>query len=114
ERGMIAKLYEAAENGVQVNLIVRSVCCLMPEHQPGIKVIRIVDRYLEHARIFIFHNAGKEKIYMGSADWMTRNIYHRIEVCFPVYDPRLKKEITDIIQIQLGDNTSTGQRAQQE
>jgi polyphosphate kinase len=71
----------------------------------NIMVRRIVDRYLEHGRVFIFHNNGKEDVYLGSADWMNRNIYRRIEVCFPVYDETIKQEIIKIINIQLKDNT---------
>ncbi|RFM28928.1 polyphosphate kinase 1 [Deminuibacter soli] len=108
EKVLIAKLYEASTAGVPVRMIVRSICCLVPG-VPGmsenIHVTRIVDRYLEHGRIFIFHNNGDTDMYMGSADWMNRNIYHRIEVCFPVYDAAVKKQISDIISIQLSDNT---------
>lgn len=104
EKQMIAELYAAAEAGVEVELIVRSICCLVP--QRGIRVRRIVDRYLEHARVFIFHNKGNEEIYMGSADWMNRNLHRRIEVCFPVYDPLYKKQVKDIISLQLADNTN--------
>ncbi|CAN5526328.1 RNA degradosome polyphosphate kinase [soil metagenome] len=89
EKELISKLYEASKAGVPVKLIVRSICCLKPG-QPGvsenIQVTRIVDRYLEHGRIFIFNNNNNEQIFLGSADWMNRNIYSRIEVCFPVYD----------------------------
>ncbi len=108
EEVLIRKLYEASNAGVQIELIVRGICRLVPgiegqsEH---IKVRRIVDRYLEHGRIFIFHNNGEEKIFLGSADWMNRNIYRRIEVCFPLYDPQLKQQMLDIIDLQLKDNT---------
>ena len=108
EKKMISKLYEASQAGVKVRLIVRSICCLMPA-QPGIsdniQVTRIIDRFLEHGRIFIFNNNEQELVYLGSADWMNRNIYSRIEVCFPVYDELIKKELKEIIQIQLSDNT---------
>ena len=107
EELLIQKLYEASNAGVQVQLLVRSICRLVPG-VPGqsehISIRRIVDRYLEHGRVFIFCNAGNEEIYMGSADWMNRNIYRRIEVCFPVYNERLKKQVRDIIQLQLDDN----------
>lgn len=109
EKAMISKLYEASEAGVKVNLIIRSICRLIPGMKTmseNISIRRIVDRYLEHSRVFIFHNNGDESIYLGSADWMNRNIHHRIEVCFPVYDPVLKQEIKDIINIQLEDDTS--------
>ena len=70
----------------------------------NISVRRIVDRYLEHGRIFVFNNAGNEEIYMGSADWMNRNIYRRIEVCFPILAPNLKDEIKELLKLQLADN----------
>ncbi len=105
---LINKLYEASAAGVRVQILVRSICCLEPgvhgmsEH---ITAARIVDRYLEHGRVFIFANAGDEKIWLGSADWMNRNIYRRVEVCFPLYDPLLKAELRAIIDLQLKDNT---------
>ncbi|WP_211999926.1 polyphosphate kinase 1 [Chitinophaga sp. HK235] len=106
EKAMIAKLYEASQAGVQVNLIVRSINCLLPDitESRNIRVIRIVDRYLEHARVFIFHNNGKEEVYMGSADWMNRNLYRRIEVCVQIYDTALQQQLKDIIALQLGDS----------
>ena len=70
----------------------------------NITITRIVDRYLEHGRIFLFHNNGQQDLYMGSADWMNRNIYHRIEVCFPVSDEAMKAKIIAILQLQLNDN----------
>lgn len=107
ERVLIARLYEAAQAGVQIRLIVRGICCLVPG-LPGlsenISVTRIVGRYLEHGRIFIFENKGEQEVYMGSADWMNRNIYNRIEVCFPVYAPALKQFLIKIINLQLNDH----------
>ena len=107
ERKLISKLYEASQAGVQVQLIVRSICCLKPG-QPGISdrisITRIVDRYLEHGRVFIFNNNNRELLFLGSADWMNRNIYSRIEVCFPVYDEQIRNELKQIIQVQLADN----------
>jgi len=106
ERGMVEDLYEASRAGVKVDLIVRSICCVAPgieKQSENITIRRIVDRYLEHARIFMFYNNGKPEIYMGSADWMSRNLYSRIEVIFPIYDEKLKKEINDILQLQLND-----------
>jgi len=108
EKQMIGKLCEAAQAGVEVKLIVRSICCLQP-NQPesaGITVTRIVDRFLEHARVFIFHNDGQEEVYMGSADWMNRNLHRRIEVCFPLYDLQLQAQMKEIIRLQLADNTN--------
>lgn len=107
EKVLIAKLYEASQAGVKIQLIVRGICRLEPgvkgmsEH---IKIRRIVDRYLEHGRVFVFENNGKEEIYLGSADWMNRNIYRRIEVCFPIFDEQIKAEIKTIIELQLADN----------
>jgi polyphosphate kinase len=107
EKVLINRLYEASEAGVEINLIVRSVCCLVPGingMSDNILVKRIVDRYLEHGRVFIFNNNGNNLVFMGSSDWMNRNIYRRIEVCFPVYDEELKRIVKDIIDIQLRDN----------
>jgi polyphosphate kinase len=107
EHKLIAKLYDASQAGVKVQLIVRSICRLIPGVKgmsENITIKRIVDRYLEHGRVFIFDNNGKPEVYMGSADWMNRNIYRRIEVCFPIYDEQIKAEITDIINLQLADN----------
>jgi polyphosphate kinase len=73
----------------------------MSEH---ISVTRLVDRFLEHGRIFIFHNKGNPKVYAGSADWMNRNIYHRVEVCFPVHDDGIRQELIGMLHHQLADN----------
>jgi polyphosphate kinase len=109
ERVLISKLYEASNAGVKISLIVRSICCCIPG-VPGmsenIVIHRIVDRYLEHGRIFIFHNNGREEIFLGSADWMNRNIYRRIEVCFPLYDENLRQEIKEIVRLQTADNVA--------
>lgn len=89
-------------------MIIRGMCCLIPGvkgYSENIEVISIVDKYLEHARVHIYCNGGNEQIYLTSADFMTRNIDNRIEVGFPVYDEQLRKEIRDIIDIQLHDNT---------
>ncbi len=107
---LIDKLYEASSAGVRIQLIVRGICCLVPGIEglsENITVKRIVDRYLEHGRLFIFHNNGDEKMYMGSSDWMTRNIYRRIEVCFPVYDENIKQQLKHIIALQLEDSGNT-------
>jgi polyphosphate kinase len=104
---MINKLYEASQKGVEISMIVRSICCLIPgvkKLSKNINVISIVDRFLEHSRVFIFHNGGKEKIFLSSGDWMRRNLSRRIEVAFPIYDEGLKTQIKDIIRIQLSDN----------
>ncbi|WP_338869186.1 polyphosphate kinase 1 [Spirosoma sp. SC4-14] len=108
EKTMIDKLYEASQAGVSINLLVRAICTLIPG-VPGqsetIRVRRIVDRYLEHGRIFVFHNNGQPETYLGSADWMNRNLYRRIEVCFPVYDPVLRHQISVLLEASLADNT---------
>ena len=107
EKVLINKLYEASNAGVKINLLARSICKLMPGIKgmsENININRIVDRYLEHGRLFWFHNNGNEEIYAGSADWMNRNIYRRIEVCFPVYDEVIKKELKEMISVQLKDN----------
>ncbi|WP_374165178.1 polyphosphate kinase 1 [Arcticibacter sp. MXS-1] len=105
---MIDKIYEAGAAGVEVQLIIRGMCCLVPGMiglSENIRVISIVDKYLEHARVWIFTNGGDEKIYLSSADFMTRNLDRRVEVGFPVLDEGVKQEIRDIISIQLRDNT---------
>lgn len=106
DKEMVDSLYKASEAGVKVDLIIRGVCTLrtgMP-YSKNIRVIRIVDRYLEHARVFVFLNDGDHRIYLGSADWMKRNLRSRVECVFPVYDPDLKKELLDILNLQLSDN----------
>ncbi|MEZ4992189.1 MAG: polyphosphate kinase 1 [Saprospiraceae bacterium] len=103
---MIEKLYEASQAGVQIRLIIRGICCLVPgrKESENIHAISIVDRFLEHSRVFIFHHSGEELTYLSSADWMTRNLSYRVETAFPIYDPDLKKEIREYINIQLMDN----------
>jgi polyphosphate kinase len=104
---LIFKLYEAARSGVEITLIVRGIFCMMPENKKfkkTITAISILDEYLEHARIFIFHNQGKEKVYISSADWMVRNMDHRVEATCPVLDPKIRTELKEILHIQLSDN----------
>jgi polyphosphate kinase len=100
EESLIVALYEASQAGVKIDLIIRGICCLRPG-VPGvsdnIQVISIVGRFLEHSRIFYFGHSGKPKVYLGSADWMPRNLFRRVEVVFPVLDSGLRKRITDII-----------------
>ncbi|RIY35394.1 polyphosphate kinase 1 [Capnocytophaga canis] len=104
---MIDKLYEASRAGVKIQMIVRGICCLIPG-VPGmsenIEVISIVDRFLEHTRLFIFGNNGNPKVYISSADFMTRNISHRVEVGCPIYDATIKKELMDTFEIGWSDN----------
>ncbi len=106
--GMIEKLYEASQAGVKIQLIVRGICCLLPG-LPGvsenIEAISIVDRFLEHARVYIFANGGEEVMYTASADWMSRNLDRRVEAIMPIYDKAVFREIRDIITLQLMDNT---------
>ncbi|MFW5820002.1 MAG: polyphosphate kinase 1, partial [Bacteroidota bacterium] len=107
DQEMIKKLYEANNAGVKVKLIVRGICSLIPGvpgQSENIEAISIVDKYLEHSRIFVFANGGDELYYISSADWMTRNLDHRIEVSSPVFDKDIQKELMDIINIQLNDN----------
>ena len=104
---LIQKLHEAALAGVEIKLIVRGIFCAKFEQKKykyPIKAISIVDEYLEHARVMIFHNNGNEKIYISSADWMVRNLDHRLEAAIPINNPSIKQEIKDIIHIQLSDN----------
>ncbi len=104
---LIYKLYDAAKAGVEIKLIVRGIFCMFSENKKFIKpvtAISIIDEYLEHARVFIFHNGGKEKTYISSADWMVRNLDHRVEVTCPVLEDEIKKELKDILAIQLSDN----------
>jgi polyphosphate kinase len=108
DQRLIDKLYDASQAGVKIKMIVRGICCLVPGVKglsENIEVTSIVDRYLEHARIFWFYHGGKEKVYLSSADWMVRNISRRIEVAFPVYDEKNKKALKDLLDIQLADNT---------
>jgi polyphosphate kinase len=104
---IIDALYTAAKAGVEIKLIVRGIFCMITEHNKfanPIQAISIVDEYLEHARIWVFHNAGKEKVYISSADWMVRNLDHRVEASCPIRDENIKNELKDILNIQLKDN----------
>jgi polyphosphate kinase len=104
---LLDHLYKALKAGVKVNLIIRGILTIkegMEKAKNPINAISIVDQYLEHARVMIFHNKGKEKVYISSADWMVRNLDHRIEVAVPILDLKIKKELIEIINIQLKDN----------
>jgi polyphosphate kinase len=104
EPGMINILYKAAEAGVKIQLIIRSICCLVPPRgSENIIVKRIVDRYLEHSRIFIFGTGDDCEVITGSADWMNRNLHRRIEVCVPVENSECKKELIDYFELQWND-----------
>ena len=104
---MIDKLYEASRAGVKIQMIVRGICCLVPSIEgmsENIEVISIVDKFLEHPRLFIFGNNGNPKVYISSADWMTRNISFRVEVGCPIYDEAIKQELIDTFEISWADN----------
>jgi polyphosphate kinase len=104
---MIRKLYDANDAGVKVNMIIRGICCIIPGvtgMSENISGISIVDKFLEHDRVYMFHNNGDEKIFLSSADLMKRNLSRRIEVAFPIYDPELKQKIQDIMKIKFEDN----------
>ncbi|MCE0489204.1 polyphosphate kinase 1 [Pantoea sp. Mb-10] len=106
DNGLVDRLYAASSAGVKINLLVRGMCSLIPD-LPGIseniRITSIVDRYLEHDRVYIFESGGDKKVFLSSADWMTRNIDYRIEVAVSVLDPRLKQRIIDIMAILLSD-----------
>lgn len=107
DKKMIKLLYEASNKGVKIRLLVRGMCSLVPGikgQSKNIKVTSILDRFLEHGRVYIFGNGGEEKMYIGSADWMTRNLTHRIEVVTPILDPDNFKIIRDVIDIEMADN----------
>jgi len=104
---LIDKLYEAAKAGVEIKLIIRGICCMLTENKKykiPVQAISIIDEYLEHARIMMFHNGGQEKVFISSADWMVRNIDHRVEAACPIFEKDMQQEIKDIIEIQLADN----------
>lgn len=113
---IIERLYRAGKAGVEIRLIVRGACCLQPA-VPGmsdrIRAISIVDKYLEHARLFIFCNDGDERTYIGSADWMSRNLDRRVEVCTPILDKRIQKLLREVFAIQWADNVKARDLADQ-
>ena len=108
DEGIIAALYEASAAGVEIELIVRGICCLkvgIPGISENIHMRSIVGNFLEHSRIFFFLNDGEEELYMGSADWMPRNLDRRVEILFPVLDDTLKEKVKHILDVELADNT---------
>jgi polyphosphate kinase len=111
DREMIDALYRASEAGVKIDLIIRGVCCVVPNqsYSQNITITRIVDAYLEHSRVWYFFNGGEEKVYLTSSDWMGRNLHRRIEAAFPILSPALRQEVVDILKIQLADNQSAVQ-----
>lgn len=107
---LIGKLYEAAHFGVKIHLIIRGICCAITKNKwfkEQINAISIVDEYLEHARIFVFHNNGNSKVYISSADWMVRNLDHRVEAALPILDDSVKQEILDMLAIELKGNVKS-------
>jgi polyphosphate kinase len=107
DRTLIEELYAASQAGVRIDLMVRGICCLRPGVQglsERIRVVSIIDRFLEHGRIFFFENGGAPEYWLASADWMPRNLDHRVEVAFPVLEPALQEQIRDVLEIQLADN----------
>ncbi len=107
EENVIAKLYEASKAGVKIRMIVRGICCLIPNKKgvsENIEVISIIDKFLEHTRAYMFCNGGKNRTYLSSADWMGRNLDRRIEVAFPIYDVDIQKMIKEMLEIQWSDN----------
>lgn len=110
DRAMVERLYNASKAGVPIKIIARGICCLIPGIRglsDKIKVISIVDRFLEHARVFHFHHAGEDKVFVSSADWMTRNLSFRVETVFPIYTKKLKQQVLDIIDLQWSDNVKS-------
>ncbi|ELS04032.1 polyphosphate kinase 1 [Xenococcus sp. PCC 7305] len=107
DKPIIATLYKASQAGVEIDLIVRGICCLRPGVagiSENIRVISVIGRFLEHSRVFYFHNSGSEEVYIGSADWMTRNLSRRVEAITPIEDPGLTADLHEILGIMLADN----------
>lgn len=107
DRALIRKLYDASNAGVKVRLIIRGICCLVPGVEglsANIEAISIVDRYLEHTRVYSFHNNGRPLVMLSSADWMGRNLDRRIEVAFPITDPALQRQVLELMEIQWNDH----------
>jgi polyphosphate kinase len=104
---VIEALYRASQAGVPITLLVRGICCLrpgVPHVSENIRVLALIDRFLEHGRVFHFVNGGKDDVYMSSADWMPRNFHRRVEAMLPIEDPALRTRMLEILQIQLADN----------
>ena len=107
---VIEALYRASQAGVPITLLVRGICCLRPG-VPGvsetIEVRAIIDRFLEHGRVFHFANGGKDEVYISSADWMPRNFHRRVETLIPIDDPALRARLIEILQLQIADNAKS-------
>lgn len=107
DKALIQKMYDAAKAGVRISMIIRGICSALTSHKSfkhPVKAISIVDQYLEHARVFVFDNGKKPNVFISSADWMVRNLDHRIEAACPVYDPEIRQELIDILELQLAEN----------
>lgn len=107
DESIIDALYEAARAGVEIKLIIRGIFCMFSQQEKFLKPVRavsIIDEYLEHARVWVFQNGGKEKVFISSADWMVRNLDHRVEASCPIIDEGIKRELKEILEIQLNDN----------
>jgi polyphosphate kinase len=105
---MIENLYRASRVGVKIRMIVRGICSLIPDMSGlggNIEVRSIVDKYLEHSRLFVFCNGGDNRYFLSSADWMVRNLDNRVEVAAPIYDVNIQQEIRDFLRLQFDDNT---------
>ncbi|MDO4629472.1 MAG: polyphosphate kinase 1 [Planctomycetia bacterium] len=112
DKKVIEALYRASQHGVKIQLNVRGICCLrpgIPGLSENIEVTSIIDRFLEHARIFYFHNGGDSEVYLASSDWMTRNLEHRLEILFPILSPPIKKRILNALNLYLSDNQKSQQ-----
>jgi polyphosphate kinase len=110
DKKIINRLYLAGQAGVKITLLIRGICCLVPgvkNLSTNIEAFSVVDRFLEHTRIYIFHNQGRKKYFLSSADWMSRNLNRRIEVAFPITDVRIKSQIARFIELQMRDNTKS-------
>jgi polyphosphate kinase len=107
---MVKMLYDASQAGVQIRMIVRGICCLVPGIKgisENIEVISVVDRYLEHPRMVIFENGGDRDIFISSSDWMTRNLDNRVEVSCPIYDKDIQQELVDTFELSWNDNVKS-------
>ncbi|MCR5888260.1 polyphosphate kinase 1 [Hymenobacter sp. J193] len=110
DESMIQRLYDASQAGVRVELLIRGISCAVPQvpgQSENLQQRGLVDRYLEHARVYVFGNGGEEKVYVASADWMVRNLDRRVEVAFPLYDPAVRQEVRDLLDLQRQDNVKS-------
>ncbi len=107
DKVLIEKLYAAAKAGVDIKMVIRGICCAYTEQKSfkeHINAISIIDDYLEHARVFVFSNGKEPQVFISSADWMIRNLDHRVEAACPIYDKDIQQELIDILNIQLAEN----------